>query len=652
MSAHRRLVAAAAGTLVWLSVPGHAAAFMDPAHAASDVDSALREGDYAFCHKPREPLSWEARALCPHAASIPACEGLAAACARTEEPRQSRDLPAWLVDTIGWLLAGVAQFVAWVLLPALVLALLWPAVRALVRLRRDRALAEPRTLPPPPPVDEEEPVEPAVVVDEEVLLERAERAARGGKYAVALELYLAAALRALDKRGAVKMSKDRTHGEYVRACTEAAARPSLGTLVREVDRVKFGREEPTEHATERAGVLARAVVQGTALVILALSLAACGDAAWPGPPRPGDDPAGQELLVDLLHRQGVRATPLDRTLSSLPLPAPGARTPAVIVDMERTELDDETRSHLLEWVDAGGSLVLAGVPGRWPKELDVGPSPTSGPGRVVARRLLARGGAPRSDEGDDDEAEDDSKAAASTAPVYASSLESGSVARGAGLGAAGCERVAWFEDGTTYAVVIGRGQGSIVGIASGELMANAALARPGNAAVLLAILSNADSESFQIAQPEDGVSPPSNPLAALTRAGLGLGLAHALVAAVVLFLAAGTRLHRPVAEPPPTRRAFVEHVEAVGALYRRTGLAAHALAAYTRFAEERLRARMPRGTADMPSFLASRASLPLDECQRVWTRATEARADAPQGGELEVLKELSLVYSRATDKER
>jgi hypothetical protein len=323
----------------------------------------------------------------------------------------------------------------------------------------------------------------------------------------------------------------------------------------------------------------------------------------------------------------------------------------VIVDAERTELDDETRSHLLEWVDAGGSLVLAGAPGRWPKELDIGPLSTGGPRRLLARRLLARGGTTPSEEGDDD-GPDDARPAGSTGPVYAASLEHGAVALSTGLRAAGGERVAWFEDETTYAVIVARGQGSVLGIATGELMTNAALARPGNAAVLLAILSNADSESFQIAQPEDGVSPPSNPLAALSRAGLGLGLAHALVAALLLFLAAGTRLHRPVAEPPPARRAFVEHVEAVGALYRRTGLAAHALAAYTRFAEERLRARMPRGTADVPSFLASRAWLPLDVCQRVWARATGARPDAPVGDELEVLKELSLVYSRATDQER
>ena len=35
--------------------------------------------------------------------------------------------------------------------------------------------------------------------------------------------------------------------------------------------------------------------------------------------------------------------------------------------MERTALDDDTRDHLVEWVDEGGVLVLVGSPYAWPK---------------------------------------------------------------------------------------------------------------------------------------------------------------------------------------------------------------------------------------------------------------------------------------------
>jgi hypothetical protein len=331
------------------------------------------------------------------------------------------------------------------------------------------------------------------------------------------------------------------------------------------------------------------------------------------------------------------------------LPAPGDRAAAVVVDLERTEIDDETATHLAEWVAAGGSLVVAGAPWAWPKELGVTPAPAGEAHRIEARRLLARGpGAAESDDdGDDDTVETPG------GPIYATATEKAELAMGGGLRAGpGSERVAWLDDGTTYAVAVPHGQGWVTAVATAELLTNVALARPGNAAAALAILSNADREALKIAQPEDGMSPPSTPLAAMERAGLSLGLGHALVASLLLFLAAGVRLSRPVPDSPPARRAFVEHVEAVGELYRRGGHAAHALAAFAQFADYRLRSKMAPGTQDVPSLLATRARLPLDACQRLWSRAMAARADAPVGDELGILKELSAVYSAAVDQER
>ena len=62
----------------------------------------------------------------------------------------------------------------------------------------------------------------------------------------------------------------------------------------------------------------------------------------------------------------------------------------------------------------------------------------------------------------------------------------------------------------------------------------------------------------------------------------------AVATAVVGFLwfAVGVRQARPKPSQPPRRRAFSEHVEAVGALYARTRNAAHALAAFSRFADD------------------------------------------------------------------
>jgi hypothetical protein len=314
-------------------------------------------------------------------------------------------------------------------------------------------------------------------------------------------------------------------------------------------------------------------------------------------------------------------------------------------------------------VKAGGVLVLVGNPYEWPKPFGAtsahSPLP---PHRITVKRLLARTSTAvgtDDDEGDDEDEEDAGPPVHSAHPpgdgnVYAKATERGELVDGTALAfSVATERVATFGDGMTYAAVLAHGKGYVLGIASDELLKNAGIARPGNAAATVAILASADRLEMKLAGLEDGVAPPSTPVAALLRAGLGVGLIHAAFATLVLFFAAGVRIARPRPELPPRRRAFAEHVEAVGSLYARTKNTAHALASYARFADERLRARMPRGTADIPAFLASRAHVPLDVAQRLWTRAVQAKAGAPPlGDEMHVLRDLCAVYSAAVAQER
>jgi hypothetical protein len=627
---------------------------LDPSRASADVGDAMREKDYGFCKAPHEPLSPRARDLCPHATEIPGCGGFVTACTpkaptattptttATATP-PSRSGPSLTPVTVPGGLGMAAQVMVWLLVAALVIAVLVPIVRALARMRRDKALAEP--VREKPTVEQDLPMAELLPTtsDEDVILRRAEEHARRGEYGIALQLYLAASLRALDKRGAVRVARDRTNGEYVRSCSDTNAKPALRDIVREVDRVQFGREDPTMDAVSRAAQRATAIVRAMPVMLLSLVIAAlalgCGGHGG-GPAKPGEDPAGSELFLEVLRRQGVDVKPLAGSLATLPSPKLGARDPAVIVDVETTELDDEARTHLGDWVEEGGVLVIAGEPSRWPTEFGVTRAYSPGAHTVTARRLLARGST-----GGGDEEEESGSAGA----IYASALEHGALASGDALGwSAVTDRVAWLPDDMTYAAVVPRGKGWVVGIANDELFTNAGLARPGNAAVLVAILSASDRLAFRIAEQDDGMSPPSTPIAALARAGLGLGMMHGVAAMLVLFFAVGVRMSRPKPAPPPVRRAFAEHVEAVGALYSRTRNAPHALAAYARFADERLRARMPRGTGDIPAFLASRARLPLDACQRIWTRAVAAKAGAPPlGDELAVLKELSAMYAAA-----
>ncbi|MGD0524012.1 MAG: DUF4350 domain-containing protein [Polyangiaceae bacterium] len=643
-------------TLLAVARPAHAV--LDPARAQADVDAAMHDGDYPFCRAPRTPISSHARQLCPHASEIPGCAGFLKECTAvtTPPPPPPSSSPSWSWPFKGSLSVpaffGTAlQVLVWLLVAALVIAILVPIVRAILRIRRTTdPTKKDAAKKPSGPAQAEEPVSVLPMMsDEEVLLARGDELARAGQYAAALQHYLAASLRALDKRGAVRIARDRTNGEYVRGCADPNAKPALRDIVREVDRVQFGGEDATPDGATRAAQRAMAIVRAVPVMMLALVLmlaTGCGGGAGGSStvPRAGDDPAGGELFRDVLKRQGVDVGSLETSLASLVIPKPGERPPAVLVDLTRTSLDDDTRDHLVEWVDGGGVLILVGEPYAWPKAFGAASAvSTSSPYKVTVKRLLARSPGSAGDDDDDDEE------ALSEGTIYARGTERGVLTEGTAVGFSGTtERVATFDDGLTYAAVLRHGKGFVLGIATNELMKNAALAHPGNAAAMVAILSNADRLELRIADPEDGVSPPSTPIGALLRAGLGLGLGHALLAVLVLFVAVGYRLARPRPAMPPRRRAFAEHVEAVGSLYARTRNAPHALTAYARFADERLRARMPRGTGDVAAFLASRGSMPLDVCQRLWARALQAKAGAPPlGDELAVLRELTAVYAAA-----
>jgi hypothetical protein len=538
--------------------------------------------------------------LCPHAAAIANCEGFAKACAEADEPIKAPRLlsMAWLGTAFVWL----ARAVLWLLILGLVVALAVPIVLALLRRRR-------------------QPVEPGAltvsaaavptVVDlglgsnAEELLQRAHETARRGELGVALELYLASSLVALDGRRVLRISKDKTNGEYVRGCVDEEARGPLRELVSWVERVKFGGEAPTVGMVDEAGRYAMALVRSAVVAVACLCFFGCGGAS--SLTSEGRDPAGDEVLLGVLRRQGIEVLGLDRSLASLAPPKSGDA--AVLVDVDKTPLDDETRSHLAHWVEGGGVLILAGDVGGWPK--DFGASPTFGTGEVQGERgraFLVEPGGLKWD----------------ALPV----AERGDVLY------AGFRRV---------------GDGEVLGLATSELLTNAGLARGENATVLVAILEVLEARSVRVATSGDGISPPANPVAGLVRAGLGIALLQAVPFVALLFLAYGVRMASARVEGAPARRAFAEHIEATGTLYARSHAASHALAVYGRFAKERLRGRMPRGQTDVALFLASRSGVERGICDVVWSRAQSVRTgDAPRGDELEILGNLQALVATAS----
>jgi hypothetical protein len=617
---------------------------LHPETADADAHALLEASGYSFCTKPEHPLSPRARELCPLAGEIPGCSALVLACEdKVLEPRKLG--PFW--ERVFAFLGRIAPYAAWVVVGALALFVLYLIVRAIVAAREDVLETEPKKPLHDVSLLRDEPAGGAATAAE-ALLRLAAEAARRGDGRTALVTYLAAALRALDDRGAIRLARDRTNGEYLRGCQELASRPTLRELVREVDGVQFGGTDASADVVALAASRAEAIVRvdrnGVPRLVMralmalwvVLLVGACNGGAGGG----RDDPAGRDLLSDLLTKQGAEISSLPGSLANLPMK--GASGPVVILDAERVPLEDETRDHLVAWVKQGGVLVLAGDPSLWPAAFWAKRStPDCTPGiatvKIETRRTPQQ--APEG-EGDDD-------APASAAPQ----VHHAKIAASAGMTWPNEDRaprvLAHLDSGDLYAALRVFGQGRILGLASADLLSNAGLAVPGNAAALMAMLAATDRNEFAIARSEQGIAPPSNPFSGLLHIGLGPALLHVALFIPLLFFAFGMRQTAPRKEPRLRRRAFAEHVRAVGALYARRRAASHALSVYAKYVDDRVRATMSRG-ANPAEFLAARAGADARETAELYARALAPRSvTAARGDELVVLQRLSSLYARA-----
>ena len=593
---------------------GLAHAGLNPGTAEGQVEAA-RKADDGFCQNPTKPLR-DAVQLCGYAKQVDDCGGFATACAEALAPKKPPDL-GWLEKLgrffakFGQLFEGlgtVAHILVWAVVIALVVLMAYPLIKSLLRMRRrpgDDATRKKKEVEiGAAPLEEL-----LDKGDEQALLARAEAALAAGDLTAALHAFLAATLRALDRKGALQIARDRTNGEYVRACQDEAAKITLKELVREVDRVQFGAlgTEPDRVRTlgQRAAAIVRAVLPLALLVLLA-----CGGMDTKKLRVPSGNPAGSEVFERVMKAQGVKLGRPPKPLGLLEKPGPD--TPPILVDFGRVPLDEDTEKHLVQWVREGGTLIAVDQPHRWPKELR--PSTTVGGEDVTVQQS------------------DAAKLEGRLLPGLAFGLES----KGTVVATTGNE---------AFAILRTYGSGQVLGLATGDLMTNIGISVPGNAAVLVAILGTVNPRTIDVASEEDGTTPPSNPFIALSRAGLGLGLWHALAATAILFLAVGIRATKPIPDRPARRRAFTEHVGAVGALYARARLGHVAVAALGRLLELRARARAPR-TQDVASWLATRVGRDPEEVRALLHKAELARKDTvPIGDETKTLEELSSLYA-------
>ena len=662
-----------------------------------EESAAFAEAAAPFCSNPPKPLKDDQRSLCGYASHLPNCTAFQEAC---KQPVAAPPDLSWLAP-----LAIVARFVLYALAGVLVIGVFYIIFVAIRKVINDRTpsetpaksgvkvvpLVEDAAAPAPLPTD-----------GAAALLARADALLARGEPALALSHYLAASLRSLDEKGFLRIARSQTNGEYLRAIRDSEFRGAVAPIVRAVDRAEFGSVAASAEEVAAFGAAARALVMSPRRAVaapspfaaalpvaaLALVLLGCG-----GENKKQGSPSGSEYFQSLTSRQGLTVTPLTHPLATLPDPR-SKDAVAVMLNADETPLDDETDHALTAWVANGGHLLLSGHSSSWPKELAkaMAASKTSALevaaealAKTVAKKIpppktsevpppdallldgrdvrLATGIADDEEEYAEEDADEDESALESREPAEEAPRIRGFTAYSYSSDRPGMPLVR-RGDGKVAASLVSVGTGTVVTLDEADLFTNAALAYPRNPTIALTLLRVAAGKgtpsvaadgivrystyrTIERARRHDGRQGASDPLSALLAAGLRLPLIHAAIFAAILFFAYGRRMGRAEPDRLDSRRAFAEHVEANGLLWAKRKFGPLALATWARFAEERLRARMPKSATDPAHYLALETGQDPTFITEIWKRATEqSPTERARGDEIAILKTLAPLLDR------
>jgi len=173
------------------------------------------------------------------------------------------------------------------------------------------------------------------------------------------------------------------------------------------------------------------------------------------------------------------------------------------------------------------------------------------------------------------------------------------------------------------------GDGRVIVLADDKLFMNVALTVEENAAFLISLFRPLHRE-VELCDAWTSLGA-DTPLETLGRAHL-LPILLQLVLLLGLFFLWQGRAFGVLRDPPANRRrAFADHVRALGLAYARAGASRHALGLYATWAVERLRERVPRegrqGLSGLAEGIGVRVGKPTGEVMRVLVEATEAQKE-------------------------
>ncbi|MCB9569123.1 MAG: DUF4350 domain-containing protein [Myxococcales bacterium] len=449
---------------------------------------------------------------------------------------------------------------------------------------------------------------------------RAEAHLRAGELEAAIADAHAALLHRLAERERIRLHPSLTNGDHVRALRgDPPLQDDLRRVVRVVERVHFGHAPIVRADAEGLLGQVRSAMSKIAGVLLLLWTGlACDDApSYPW----SHSPSGAAGVLELLRDRGLE---VDYRLETLDALDPAGPSPIVV---DGAELSEREWSALLDHVRGGGRALLAGFGDDLPAELEITPKARAGAQMppladdlVPGRALVIPG-----DRG------------------LASTHEGAVVLRA-------------DADGVAYGVRIRLGDGLLVVLADDRLLTNGALAIPDNGEVLVGLVS---ALGDRVELVEGGVRDlaieggADDPFEAVARAHLTPAILQLLALALLLFLWRGAHVGRPQDPPPPSRRRFAEHVQALARHYERAGARRHALRLYAGWAMERIVERhgggvgggAPRGLHRLARRIAARTGQDETAVMRLLAEAQHAQSapdDDHRGDaeDLRVLREL------------
>lgn len=627
------------GLLVALAVASPAAA--DPL----DARQVLADEAFGFCHDERYPLTEHEAEWCPLLPEVdPPCPAFRAACKapraiegevgpqwdRTPgkstqgEPKPKKkergpddfdrqaEKPREPEPTVGSM-GTLAHVLMWVIVAIMVIAVVMQ-LRGPAGSRSERSPDAPEPDVEPEP-DGQLPPEPGETDVDRLLARAVARAERGELHGAVADGH-AALVRRLAERGHIRLHPSRTNGDHVRDLRGAPAlHEPTRQVMRIVERVQFGHAPITRADVDRLLQQVRAVLGAVAgaLLLLWTSLACQSHEVRRYPW--SHSPSGTAGVLQLLRSHGLEVEYRTTTLDS-PDGLAG-RTPVVL---DEAKLSDAEWSALVSHVRGGGRAVLAT---REPLPAELGVRRVDREGHVLH---------PFIEEGE---------------PLRLA------VPGGEGLAWAGDEgRMPLWVDahGTAYALLLWIDDGFVLVLADDRLLTNAALAVPDDAEALAKALRDIDRR-FELVDgglrsiTADGGA--EDPFDAMSRAHLTPAIVQLLLLVLLLYLWRGVHFGRPRDPPPPSRRRFVEHVEALAQHYHRAGARRHALRVYAGWALERIHERFGaqrRGLHHLARRIAARTGRDETEIMRTLAEAHHARDDDHDGQgseeDLRVVREL------------